>query len=448
MMSDLTHQQMGQTVGAKLRAARLAKKFTQSQLAHPDFSVSYVSAIERGQINPSLRALEIFAQRLGLSSTDLLSKETSREADEFFALDRSMQSEEEVELQFLEAQIFIRQGAARQVISSLYNLTSHALSPQQEIRLRYLLGWAYYNMALLHEGESVLAEALKIANGPDGYLSLQILNLLGMVHASMHNYTLGLEYHKRCLAMLEKEQQPQDAFFMAQVYTNIGLHYIRLDRFQDAIQMFQRALSMTEELISLDQLGSMYWDVSRHYAETKDYYNAALYGQKYLQLHLQEYSNSLRREIYHYLGRVMMHGDTQRALTYLDQMLHDAFVLQDKLALSSVTTNMAECFLLQGKVDEAYEHAQKAYELASPSGDTIITAFALIVLGRVDYAQKDYEAGNSNFVAGLEMLERIGAHEDLPNQCVFYAQLLEERGMEHEALKYYKKALRSHRNTE
>jgi len=74
--SDL--QQIGQTVGAKLRATRLTRKLTQSQLARPDFSVSYVSAIERGQIHPSLRALEIFAQRLGISSTDLLSKQTGQ----------------------------------------------------------------------------------------------------------------------------------------------------------------------------------------------------------------------------------------------------------------------------------------------------------------------------------------------------------------------------------
>src|SRR6266581_7703995 len=109
MMSDLTHQQMGQTVGAKLRAARLAKKFTQSQLAHPDFSVSYVSAIERGQINPSLRALEIFAQRLGLSSTDLLSKETGQALQGFSEKDAAHENKQDIELQLLEAQLLIIQ---------------------------------------------------------------------------------------------------------------------------------------------------------------------------------------------------------------------------------------------------------------------------------------------------------------------------------------------------
>ena len=65
--------EIAKTVGAKIREARLAKKLTQSQLADPDFSVSYISAIEQGEIYPSLRSLEIIAQRLGLSSGDLLS---------------------------------------------------------------------------------------------------------------------------------------------------------------------------------------------------------------------------------------------------------------------------------------------------------------------------------------------------------------------------------------
>src|SRR5258708_4837640 len=77
MPSDQSHQSIGQSVGAKLRTARLAKKYTQGRLAQPDFSVSYISAIERGQINPSLRALEILATRLGLSSTDLLPQASS-----------------------------------------------------------------------------------------------------------------------------------------------------------------------------------------------------------------------------------------------------------------------------------------------------------------------------------------------------------------------------------
>src|SRR6266853_3509066 len=101
MPSDHSHQNIGQTVGAKLREARQAKKYTQSQLAAPDFSVSYISAIERGQIHPSLRALEILARRLDLSSTYLLSEHTQGENTRSVFMSAPMNEEIAIELALL-----------------------------------------------------------------------------------------------------------------------------------------------------------------------------------------------------------------------------------------------------------------------------------------------------------------------------------------------------------
>src|SRR5437588_764941 len=109
MASSSELRRIGQTVGAKLRAARLAKKLTQSQLARPDFSVSYVSAIERGQIHPSLRALEIFAQRLGLSSSDLLLNQTGQILHELPEKNVTNENKQDIEIQLLEAQLLIIQ---------------------------------------------------------------------------------------------------------------------------------------------------------------------------------------------------------------------------------------------------------------------------------------------------------------------------------------------------
>jgi transcriptional regulator with XRE-family HTH domain len=124
MPSDQSHQSIGQSVGAKLRTARLAKKYTQGRLAQPDFSVSYISAIERGQINPSLRALEILATRLGLSSTDLLPQASSNNSNTGSTLTASSQSALDIEVQLLEAQIAIRQGVGDEAIIRLRQLAS------------------------------------------------------------------------------------------------------------------------------------------------------------------------------------------------------------------------------------------------------------------------------------------------------------------------------------
>src|SRR5438132_3575832 len=105
MSTDQSNSKLGQSVGAKIRAARQAQHYTQSQLAAPDFSVSYISAIERGQIHPSLRALEILAGRLGLSSTQLLPARSQQEEQLSASSSITERDDNEIELLLLEAQI-------------------------------------------------------------------------------------------------------------------------------------------------------------------------------------------------------------------------------------------------------------------------------------------------------------------------------------------------------
>lgn len=434
--------QIGQSVGANLRAARLAKKLTQSQLASPDFSVSYISAIERGQIHPSLRALEILARRIGLSSAQLLPGHGQNGAKETSSAQTPLKSEEEVELELLEAKIAIRQGAVQQAIVQLLGITSKNLNPRQQIQLRYLLGWAYAQSAQLQEGEIVLSEALQLAKDSDYYMRAQILNALGTVYASMHNYTQGLQTHQSCLDLLEKHQ-PNDPFFLAQVYTNMGQHYTFLNKFELAIEMFQRALAVTQELDTRQNLQSTYWNMFQFHAASDASPEATLYAYKYLQLQNQHASQLLRSEIYHYLGRAMLKGDAEKAYAYLENALQEESVLADPFTLASVTAQMGEWFLEQNKVAEAQERAEKADSLTQLFGDTIIRAETLLLCGRIAYAQKRYEVGDVHFVTALKMLERLGKREEFSSQSAHYAQLLEERGATGEALVYFKQAFES-----
>src|SRR5260370_2766763 len=101
----------------------------------------------------------------------------------------------------------------------------------------------------------------------------------------------------------------------------------------------------------------------------------------------------------------MMRGDQQRTLAYLQESLQEVAALQDQLSLASLTTHMAEWLLMNGRVDEAYENAQKASTLASSSGDTLIAAYALLALGQVEYPQKAYEAGGKHCVACVQIIQ-------------------------------------------
>jgi tetratricopeptide (TPR) repeat protein len=439
MPQDSSHQNIGHSVGSKIRAARLAKKYTQSHLAQPDFSVSYISAIERGQIHPSLRALEILANRLGLSSADFLPEASSNNFHADNSTNTAVQSAADIEIQFLEAQVAIWQGEAHAAITQLRELAARTLTPRQKIHLHYLLGWAYANTSQYQEGENVLSEALSLIKDPNDQMNLQILNLLGNVYASMHNYSQGLQIHQRCLDLLEN-MQPLNPFLMAQVYTNMGLHYMYLNKLQEAIEMFQQALTLTEALSHPDQLQLIYLHLFQHYKDIEDYQQASLYGYKLMQVSSQEYSQSLKSNIYYYLGRAILRGDHEQARIYLERTLAEVATIQDQLVLASVTGQYAQWLLEDDRLQEALEQAEQALALASPYDDTLIRAETLMTLGKIAYARQSFEAGDGHIVAALAMVERLNALEEQADGAALYAQLLEDHGKVNEAISYMKQA--------
>src|SRR5262249_1161567 len=124
-------------LGQRLRRARLARNLTQGEVAKNQFSVSYVSAVERGQIRPSLGALERLAERLQVPLTDLLS-ETELEPRFSPALERREalpdRQRDEVELKIYDAQRSLSDGrleAVRDAQEILGRLAARQLMPRE-----------------------------------------------------------------------------------------------------------------------------------------------------------------------------------------------------------------------------------------------------------------------------------------------------------------------------
>lgn len=442
-MSPEPSSKIGKTVGEKLRAARIAQRYTQSQLAAPDFSVSYISAIERGQIHPSLRALEILAGRLGISSAQLLPNRNHPEDRYSTQFSIPEREDDEMDLILLEANIQIWQGAASEAVAQLTKISTKRLKKQQQLQHRYLLGWAYFRAAQFQESEYTLSEALQLAKDLNAqYITLHMLNLLALAYAAMRNYPQAILSHQRCLHLLE-DNEPHDPFFAAQVYMHMGQHYTYLDNLGHALEMFNKALEVIEGRTTSQDIQSIYLDISRQYADAKEYELATQYAYKCLYLSDLEMTRHLRSELYHHLGQAILKGDVEKARVFLDTALQKHQVAQDELSLASIYRTNAAWYFKQEEFVEAEKHAQQSLALAQPFGDTLIGAAAYIVLGRIEYAQGRHEQGDQHFAAGLEMLERLERHEELSDESVNYAQILEAYGKEREAFTYFRRAFQS-----
>lgn len=443
MAPEPAANKIGKTVGERLRAARIAQNYTQGQLAAPDFSVSYISAIERGQIHPSLRALEILSTRLGLSSTQLLPNRVQQDDHHAAPLIQPERDNDENDLILLEIQVLLRQRDGAQAFAKLEKIPLKRLKQSQQLQHTYFTGWAAFLLNNLEASEYILNNLVqKTKDEEESYLNTHLLYLLGIVYAVLHKYEQALLVHQRCLNIL-KSATPQDAFFIAQVSMHLGNHYLETGDAEQAQQTFKDALEATNSFTSAKQKQQFYLGLSEHYADDKRFDLATIYGYKSLSLHNETSRKKQRSVLYHALGQALLKQEPAQAMAQLDETLRQDSVQQDALAQASLYLRKAQLYFSEHQLYEALDCAQEAHQLAKTYTDSPITAEILLTLGRIEYAQEEYAEGDVHFVEGLAILEQVGSQNELAEQSVRYAQLLENRGNEREAFTYFRRAFQT-----
>src|SRR2546423_12370197 len=88
---------LGETIGQRLRRLRLEKGLAQRELAGPGVSYAYISRIEAGQRQPSLRAIRVLARKLGVPA-------------QYLETGSMTTSEEDREIRLSDAELRLRLG--------------------------------------------------------------------------------------------------------------------------------------------------------------------------------------------------------------------------------------------------------------------------------------------------------------------------------------------------
>ena len=214
-------------LGQRLRSARLSRNLTQGEVAKNQFSISYVSAVERGQIRPSLGALERLAERLQVSVTDLLA---DGELEIRPALpsaghheNASERHREEIERTLLEAQIMSRQHRWDEAIRLLLRLPSQQLSPRESATLHLTLARCYSEQGRAKEASRVAQDARLLAErSGERELAVRLRGELGRAYSLMQNHAAALEQLRECVQDA-REQVIRDPGFLLDILIQLGI---------------------------------------------------------------------------------------------------------------------------------------------------------------------------------------------------------------------------------
>ncbi|MHB8599219.1 MAG: helix-turn-helix domain-containing protein [Ktedonobacteraceae bacterium] len=408
----------------------ILKFYTQSQLASPEFSISYISAIERGKIRPSLKALSILARRLDVPLTFLLegSPAGAAEARAVGYSPADAGPDQKIDVDLLQASVLVQQGSYKQAEQLLAPMQPERMTTDQVYKLYLLRGEVHLGLHEYQEAVVDLRQAVSQGEAiNDSESTERARNLLGKAYFSLYNYTLAQENHMRCNHAIENRTM-NDPVFSLDVYSNLANDYFRLGDLDNAVAYFHRALALFEDL-ERDSLSfaQKYMDISQQYKHAGKLTIARDYAMRSLALYEMRDEQRLVGLTHQRLGKTL---EKQNDLDAAEQEYRRAIVIEsdlgDPVASATCHTSLAELLLKRGDVQEAEQEAQEALNYARTGGDPQTQGQALVALAHLRHQTGDYAAADELFILALELLDASQSHEIAAAVYFRYANLLEE----------------------
>jgi tetratricopeptide (TPR) repeat protein len=364
-------------IGLRLRELRQARGLTQAQLALPDFSKAFISLAETGRTRISLRAAEIFAQKLGVTAADLVRRpEAGTSAGTELALTR--------------AQADLAAGrpeAALEGLDAIRGKGAEAATAHRSL----LRGRALLALDRPHETIRALDDALRAYRAKNDRASaVRVLFDLGRAHAQLDNQAEALNLGLQCEAALN-DGIVVDRTFELRVMEFIAAIAVNLGDFDAADLRTERAKALAEDVADPRTLASLYENLTVTRQRQGDLEGALLYARKSVEAYERIADRRSLGSAWNTLGWVYVkRGQVARAREALDHAETSARENHDDRLLAYVLQSRAELELARGNADAAQRFAEES--IKSPHASARCIALSQLVRAEAIAASKAADA--------------------------------------------------------
>ncbi len=447
-------------VGANIYRMRRKLKITQKQLAAPEFSISYISAIERGRIRPSLKALDILARRLGVTSAELLADipEELEPGTEYLPTGEPPQAPSLINLisqrrvsypaplALTWASIAIEQQNP-QLATELLNLAPpSSLTAEQRLLRHSLLGRVALATRQYDEQQRELEQVLQqdeFSGYPESLERCRFV--LACIYQRQEQFLLAADAFNACIRAIE-QGIVGDPLFAIEVYLAVAEHHHRLDRRDAAIEYYQRVLAQLDLALQPTTLAEISASLARQHLESAHPMLADWYAiRSRALLELAEARHRVTQAAANLGTTLQEMGNTAGA----EQQLRLAIDLSNRLGsvgqgiLSRIA--LADLLLKQQDIQQAESLALEAEALCHPGEkapirDESLYGRVLITLGSVHRALGRLDDAEQSFKQAIDILKHQHADEQLGRAYFHYSELLHQKGQFAESYELVKQA--------
>ena len=442
-----------QRLGMRLRQARLRHNMTQSEVAQNQFSVSYISAVERGQIRPSLGALERLSERLQVPLAELLQ---DRDSATFGLTERGRDAgygsygdrqRDEVETRLREGLLFLQQGQLAEAVTAWQTLLGRTLSLHDQATVRWRLAQGYLALERGEDARREAQEGVGLAERTgDVELREHLREALGAALLRLRKYHLALDHFRACAEAVEQGLIREPVFHLTVLF-DLGAVYGDMGDTATALTFLRQARDVAADVTRPQRLGQQYQQLSAAYAHQQDTTRARYYGQRSLGAYESAETLRLTGHLYTRLGRAQaQQGQTAEALATLQAALDLADEQQDRRGAAEAQRSLAALYVGLGQIDQAARAIQQAHAVAAEIADPVEQGETLLVLAQVQEARKTPGEAEQSYDQAIACLSgpegQVVAPQQLGDAYAQFSAFLERRGQSKRALEVLKQAWR------
>jgi transcriptional regulator with XRE-family HTH domain len=410
----------GETIGQRLKRLRLERGLSQRELAAPGVSYAYISRIEAGTRQPSVKALRRLATKLGVTADYL---ETGSDLD----------PTEARELKLADLELALRLGEDGEIDGPLYEIVAEAdAAGDRASALRARVALAALEQDRGAFGEAVaLFEAALIDEPFDPITLVDIYAQLARAYAGAGQTKAAVDLFERCLAQVADGDDPA---LEARYATLLSYALSDIGEIARAEEVVKRALERVRDTEDPYMRVRLYWSMAR-LAHAEGRAGIALTNVRKAIALLQATEDTVHLARAHLLaaGITLSRDDADTAQRHLDQaeqLLGSSSTVEDHVEIKIRRSRIAT---LRRRPEEAVGLAREALALIG-EGDRLDRGLAHSALADGLALGGDAEAANDAYRTAADLLEQQGRWRDATNACRAWARMLRENGHEEQAL--------------
>src|SRR5947209_8348700 len=415
-MPSETPSPPGETIGQRLKRLRLERGMSQRELAAPGVSYAYISRIEAGTRQPSVKALRKLAAKLGVTADYL---ESGSELDPGAAR----------ELRLCDLELAVRLGDGHGSEAQLREILADAEAAADTacaFRARVALAAVREEHNDLYAAIELLEAAVaeEFANPVD---HVDVHAQLGRAYASVGRTQQAVELFERCVAACEDNPSAEAryAVLLSYALSDIG----ELGRAEDVVRSALRKTRDSEDPYMRVRL---YWSMARLAGEEGKASLALSNIRKAIAL-LETTEDALNLARAHVLASRLL-IDREKADEAADQLDRADRLLgghAGNFDLAEITILRSRLARINGQADAAIAFARTALEIESEPADR---GYALAALADGLVLAEETADADDAYREAVQILEAECRWRAAANACRAWGNLLRTLGKEAEAM--------------